>query len=88
VGDALERLTKSLGIAKAVDEYTIVAAWPTIVGERIAGVTTAQKIENGILFVSVATAPWRMELSLQRQEIIRKINAETGKELVKDIRFR
>jgi predicted nucleic acid-binding Zn ribbon protein len=88
VGEALGRLTKSLGIAKAVDEYTIVAAWPEIVGERIAGVTTAQRIENGVLVVSVATAPWRMELSLQRHEIIRKINAETGKDIVKDIRFR
>ena len=88
MGDALSKLTKSLGIEKAVDQYAIVAAWPEIVGERIAGVTSAQRIENGVLFVSVTTAPWRMELSMQRQEIIRKINAETGKQIVKEIRFR
>ncbi len=88
IGEALGKLTKSLGIEKAVDEYAVVASWAAIVGERIAGIATAQRIENGVLFVTVATAPWRTELAMQRQQIIRKINEEAGKQIVKEIRFR
>jgi predicted nucleic acid-binding Zn ribbon protein len=81
-------LTKSLGIDRAVNEYTVVASWAEIVGERIANISTAQRIENGVLLVSVATAPWRNELSMQRHEIIRKLNEHAGEEIVKEIRFR
>ena len=88
IGEALGKLTKSLGIEKAVDEYVAVASWPQIVGERIAGISKAQRIENGVLFVAVSTAPWRTELAMQRHQIIRKINEEAGKEIVKEIRFR
>jgi len=87
-GDALGQLTKSLGIDRAVNEYAIVASWAEIVGERIASVTTAQRIENGVLLVSVATAPWRNELSMQRHEIMRKLNDHAGRDIVKEIRFR
>ena len=88
VGQALERLTRSLGIGKMLDEYGVLEAWGTVVGERIAAVSTALRIENGVLFVGVATAPWRAELSMQRQDIIRRINAAVGKEVVREIRFR
>jgi len=88
VGEALGQLTKSLGIEKAVNEYAVVASWAQIVGERIASVSTAQRIENGVLFVTVTTAPWRTELAMQRHQIMRKINEEAGAEIVKDIRFR
>jgi len=45
-------------------------------------------MENGVLFVGVATAPWRAELSMKRMEIMQKINALFGKNVVKEIRFR
>ncbi len=88
MGQALERLTRSLGIGKMLDEYGVLAAWSSVVGERIAAVSTALRIENGVLFVGVTTAPWRAELAMQRQDIMRRINAAVGKEVVREIRFR
>ena len=86
VGEALGRLTRALGIGKALDDYGVLVG--SVVGERIAAVTAALRMENGVLFVSVTTAPWRAELSMQRHEIIRKINAAVGKDVVREIRFR
>ncbi len=88
MGQALERLTRSLGIGKMLDEYGVLEVWGPVVGERIAAVSTALRIENGVLFIGVTTAPWRAELSMQRQDIMRKINAAVGKEVVREIRFR
>jgi len=58
------------------------------VGDQIAKVTVAKRMENGVLFVEVANAPWRAELTMRRGEIARKINAAVGKNVVKEIRFR
>jgi predicted nucleic acid-binding Zn ribbon protein len=51
-------------------------------------VTEPQRIEHGVLFVSVKTAPWRAELSLKRLEIMKKLNTAAGADVIRDIRFR
>ncbi len=88
LGAAIKDLARHLGLEKNLDEYQAITSWQEVVGEQIAKVTQAQRMENGVLFVSVATAPWRAELSMKRMEIIQKINAMLGKSVVKEIRFR
>jgi predicted nucleic acid-binding Zn ribbon protein len=50
-------------------------------------VTVATRISKGILFVRVKTSAWRNELSMRKEEIIRRINAALGEEIVTDIKF-
>ena len=87
-GQALGTLVRQLGITKTLRQYDVIMSWDAIVGEKIAKVAKAQRMENGTLFVSVASAPWRAELTIMRREIIEKINAAMGNKIVKDIRFR
>ncbi len=88
VGAAIRDLARHLGLEKNLDDFQVITSWPEIVGEQIAKVAQAQRMENGVLFVSVSTAPWRTELSMKRIEIMEKINAALGKNVVKEIRFR
>jgi predicted nucleic acid-binding Zn ribbon protein len=88
LGVALQHLVDRLGIAKTLRQYDVLTSWESIVGEKIAHVTKAQRIENGILYVSVQTAPWRAELAMKRVEIMEKINQRFGGKIVKDVRFR
>jgi predicted nucleic acid-binding Zn ribbon protein len=88
VGAAIQDLAKHLGLEKHLEDYQVITSWPDVVGDQIAKVTEAQRMENGILFVGVSTAPWRAELSMKRMEIIQKINGMFGKSVVKEIRFR
>lgn len=88
VSQAMGDLFKHLGIQSTVRQYDVLNAWAEIVGEQIARVTTAQRIERGILFVSVATAPWRAELMMRRPEILKKLNREAGGVVIREIRFR
>ncbi len=88
VGAALAELVASLGIDGTLRRYAVVAGWAEVVGDQIAKVTTPQRMENGVLFVSVKTAPWRAELTMKRLEIMRKLNAAAGAQVVRDIRFR
>jgi predicted nucleic acid-binding Zn ribbon protein len=83
----MDELVKSLGIQKKLQEYEAVLYWEKAVGERIAKMTTATRIMQGVLFVHVKTSTWRNELTLRKKEIIDKLNLIVGLEVVKDIKF-
>jgi predicted nucleic acid-binding Zn ribbon protein len=87
IGSALDELVKGLGIQKKLQEYDAVVYWESVVGERIAQMTRATRILQGVLFVHVKTSTWRNELTLRKKEIIDKLNLVVGINAVKDIKF-
>jgi predicted nucleic acid-binding Zn ribbon protein len=88
VGSVLGELMDELGLSRKLREQNVLTSWEQVVGLQIARVAKPQKIENGVLVVSVASAAWRNELSIRRREIIGKINGKAGRAVVRDIRFR
>ena len=88
VGEAMQDLVGDLGMTATLRQYSVITSWHTLVGEQVAKVSEATRIENGILYVRVATAPWRAELTMRRMEIRDRINVTLGEAIVKDIRFR
>jgi len=87
VGDAIEELVAQLGIKKKLREQDAFVVWDQAVGERIAKVATPTRMLRGTLLVSVKSGAWRNELSMRKQEIIRRINELVGDEVLKDIKF-
>jgi predicted nucleic acid-binding Zn ribbon protein len=87
IGSALDELMKGLVIQKKIQEYDAVVYWENVVGERIAQMTTATRILQGVLFVHVKTSTWRNEHTLRKKEIIDKLNVVLGSSVVKDIKF-
>ena len=88
VGEALRKLTSSLGITTKLSEYGVLTGWDGIVGEQIARVTTAERIDHGILYVAVRGAAWRNELTMRRLEILGLVHRAAGRKVVREIRFR
>jgi predicted nucleic acid-binding Zn ribbon protein len=85
---AINEMMTALGIDQTLRKFSVLTAWSDMVGEQIARVTVPDRIESGVLYVRVTTAPWRAELSMKRLEILQKINRALGADVVKDIRFR
>lgn len=87
LGQALDRL----GVRHRLMEYQAVEKWPSIVGPKIASAALAETVRDGILFVSCKSSIWASELSLHKEEILKRVNshlsAKAGKRVVKDIRF-
>jgi predicted nucleic acid-binding Zn ribbon protein len=81
-------LVGELGIASTLAQHNLISSWPEVVGKKIASVTMPEHIEHRVLFVKVASAPWRAELAMRRREIIDKLNSKAGGRLLKDICFR
>lgn len=78
----------ALGLEKKVKQYEVLDVWKEVVGEQIAQVTTADFFSGGKLFIRVSRSTWRNELIFLKQQLIQKINAAMGQEIVHDIIFR
>lgn len=88
MGEALESFLARTGMVGTLRQFDVLTRWDTIVGEQIARVTRAERIEHGVLIVTVTTAPWRAELTLRKREILRRVNEAVGGRAVHEIQFR
>jgi len=85
IKESIQKLFSSTGIDKQVKNYQSVADWPSIAGKRIAAVTEVKYFSKGVLFVKVKNDAWRNEIIFHKNELIEKINKESGVQAVKDI---
>ena len=88
LGNILANVLGETGLAKRVEQASIIPEWPKLVGPQIAKVTDPQSISaNGTLFVHVTTNAWMNELSLLEPELLRSLNAGEGRIPVRRIRW-
>ena len=87
VGGVIEGIFARLGIAEKVERATVIADWEELVGTRIAEVATPVRIQGDTLFVEVESASWRMELSMMRPQLMRKLNAGKRRGRIEKIVF-
>ncbi len=87
IGNVFTQLFRDLGIDKAIQQNMAVSRWPEIVGERIAEISEAERIENGVLFVKVSSPVWRNELVFMKSNLISSVNEALAKTVVRDIKF-
>ena len=85
VGALLGQLLRRLGLERRLEEQRAIAAWPEIVGPKIAEQARPVAIREGVLFVDVATNVWMQELALLRDSIVERLNAHLGGPLVEKI---
>ncbi|OGQ07981.1 MAG: hypothetical protein A3G32_07585 [Deltaproteobacteria bacterium RIFCSPLOWO2_12_FULL_40_28] len=82
-------LASSLDVLKPDQNYSAYALtknWANLVGHQISQKSFPLFIRNKILVVEVVNGAWLNELSLQRKEILEKIQKSAGLE-IKDIRL-
>lgn len=85
--ELLAEFIQANNLDREVKKHTIEDTWRQEMGKAITKNTTVTYFEKGTLTVKAKTPVWRNELSLQKQEIINKINTKLNKDKVKDIRF-
>jgi len=85
VAQLLETALRRFGLERRFEEFQVVGAWDSVVGEGVALHATATGIRDGVLFVDVDSSVWIQELQLLRGEIIERLNAHCGKAFVKQI---
>lgn len=88
IGSSINAVMQNLGLSVKLRRFQVIEMWASLVGEQIASVTTAERIDGDKLIVRVSRATWRNELIFLKKELIAKINSAMNQEIVKDIIFR
>ncbi len=86
VSALLPRLTRPAFRRRAPATAQVLADWASIVGPAIAAVTTPRRLSSGTLTIA-CTGPIAMELQYLSGELIARINAHLGSQVVSGLRF-
>lgn len=87
IKEVLLKALREQGLETPLLQKRIIDAWPEVMGEVINRYTDNLVIRNQTLFVHLTNPALRMELSMQRQDIVRRLNAHVGSQVIADIRF-
>jgi predicted nucleic acid-binding Zn ribbon protein len=84
VGFALDGLTERLSPPTVLAD--VVRVWPGAVGEVVAAQAEPTAERDGVVTVSCAAAVWAQELDLMGPEIVGRLNAALGSDVVRSLR--
>jgi hypothetical protein len=87
IDSILERLIQERGLDPKLLEQKALAGWKDAVGALIARYTRPVSLVDGRLTVYASNSVWVTELSLLKPQVISKINAAVGQQVVKDWRI-
>ena len=87
VRDLILRNLRSQGLETPLLQKRLVDAWPTVMGDMVAGYTQEVYIRNQTLWVHLTSPALRADLSMMKQDIVKKLNAAVDSQVIVDIRF-
>ncbi|NYJ27345.1 DUF721 domain-containing protein [Allomuricauda sp. ARW1Y1] len=88
LSEALSEFIQENKLQKGMDRVNARDAWSSLMGNGVNNYTTSVELKNETLYVSLSSSVLREELSLGKSKIIKMINDELGKELVKKLVLR
>jgi hypothetical protein len=87
VGEIIPNAFKKIGADGAFLKYSVIANWEKITSKEVAENSFVSNIDRNILIVKTKNSVWSHHLMMLKEEIIKKVNDYSGKNLVTDIRF-
>ena len=85
IGELFDQLFKSPNIAAKIAEGGLPNTWREVVGPMVAEQTRQVRFVQGTLYVHDTSAVIRTELMMQRDALVRAINAHAGIDIVKQV---
>ena len=87
IRDIILKNLREQGLETPLLQKRLIDSWPEVMGQGITNYTDDVYIRNQTLFVKLKNPALRSELSLQRQDIVRRLNSHVGSQVIADIRF-
>jgi len=86
--EVIDELIRVYGMTDKLLETSLIDSWEEVVGSVYAAHTEHLSVKAKTLHVKVDTPALRQELSMQRSELVKKLNKKAGKKVIEDIIFR
>jgi predicted nucleic acid-binding Zn ribbon protein len=77
-GELLAAVLGRYGVAAEAAEERIAVEWTRLVGPRVAAHAWPDRVDDGILYVRVDSAPWLHELSFLTADLTARVNQALG----------
>jgi len=88
IGDVLKEFIEKNKLQDGMDKIDVEAAWKSLMGNGVNSYTKEVVLKGTTLYVSLTSAVLREELSYGKQKIIKMINEELRKEVIKEVILR
>ncbi len=88
LSEALKEFIKENKLETGMDKVNVKDVWVSLMGNGVNNYTTDVQLKNTTLYISLSSSVLREELSYGKEKIIKMINEELGKELVKSLVLR
>ncbi|HUH52159.1 MAG TPA: DUF721 domain-containing protein [Flavobacterium sp.] len=88
ISDVLKQFIQKNKLEKGLDAVDVKQAWMNLMGAGVNNYTKEVTLKNGVLYVWLTSAVLREELLYGKQKIIKMMNEDAGKVVVKDLIFR
>ncbi len=77
---------RAWGLDNPLEIARVFESWREMVGEQVAARCEPASLGRGVLKVWAASAPWANELKYLAPEVIRRVNAGVGREVVRELK--
>lgn len=88
IGDVLKQFIHDNRLQAGIDKIDVRDAWKTLMGNGVNNYTTEILLKGNTLYVALSSAVLREELGYGKDKIIKMINEELRKDIVKDLILR
>ncbi len=88
IGSVLNDVLKTLRPEADGGLVQVWRLWDDVVGKAIAENARPAAFKGKLLLVHVSSSPWVHQLQFLKREIIQKLNAALGQDLIEDIKFK
>ena len=87
IKDLILKNLRAQGLETPLLQKRLIDSWAEVAGQRVAGYTDGMYIRNQTLFVHLTSPALRSDMMMMRSELVRKLNAHVGAQVIAEIRF-
>jgi predicted nucleic acid-binding Zn ribbon protein len=88
IGSLLDDFVRANNLQQGLAEYRIKKGWNELLGRSVAMATRSIYIRDKKLFVKLHSSVMRNELTMIKEDIIRRLNETAGYEVIDDLVIR
>ncbi len=87
IKDLILKNLRAQGLETPLLQKRLIDSWQEVAGEMIAGYTENVYIRNQTLYVKLSSPALRADLSMMRKEMVQRLNAHVGTQVIVDIKY-
>ena len=87
IKDLILKNLRAQGLETPLLQKRLIDSWAEVAGQRVASYTDGMYIRNQTLFVHLTSPALRSDMMMMHSELVRKLNAHVGAQVIAEIRF-